>query len=186
MITFEILQQCAQGNRDAQKQFYEDNYGFFMGICRRYSKNDEQAKQMFAEVFVSLFKQINLLKKDDDAEKWCHQLIAKNSALFLKQNRAEYYVASTVRVNDKPQTDLFKTEEVDNPNNLSEEEYIKALQNIPPSLRAVYNLHVIDEVDLTTIAEVLEVSQETCKSNIEKARFSFNKNIQLQQQGFKL
>ncbi len=45
-------------------------------------------------------------------------------------------------------TDLFHQAEQDDPNNLLVEDYIKALQKMPCSFRAVYNLRVIENMDL--------------------------------------
>lgn len=47
-----------------------------------------------------------------------------------------------------------------------------------PSQRLIFNLHVIDGFGLSEASALLESSEETVKSNLEKARFNFQKNIE--------
>jgi predicted DNA-binding protein YlxM (UPF0122 family) len=42
----------------------------------------------------------------------------------------------------------------------------------------VFNLHVIDNYTLASISELLETSEQTIKSNLEKARFNLQKAIE--------
>jgi RNA polymerase sigma-70 factor (ECF subfamily) len=47
-----------------------------------------------------------------------------------------------------------------------------------PSQRLIFNLHVIDGYSLTDAAALIESSEATVKSNLEKARYNFQKNLE--------
>jgi RNA polymerase sigma-70 factor (ECF subfamily) len=52
-----------------------------------------------------------------------------------------------------------------------------------PSQRLIFNLHVIDGFSIQESAFILETSEETIKSNLEKARFNLQKNIERKLKG---
>jgi DNA-directed RNA polymerase specialized sigma24 family protein len=47
-----------------------------------------------------------------------------------------------------------------------------------PSQRLVFNLHVIDNYSLSEASELLDTSEQSVKSNLEKARFNLQKTIE--------
>ena len=54
--------------------------------------------------------------------------------------------------------------------NLSSEEILKALQRLPYSYRSVFNLYVIEGYSHKEIAEMMNINESTCRSNLVKAR----------------
>ena len=47
-----------------------------------------------------------------------------------------------------------------------------------PSQRLVFNLHIADNYSIAEAADLLESGEETVKSNLEKARYNLQKNIE--------
>jgi RNA polymerase sigma-70 factor (ECF subfamily) len=60
---------------------------------------------------------------------------------------------------------------------ISHDEIMKAVQNLSPAYRLVFNLYVIDEMTHKGIAECLNISEGTSKSNLSKARKILQKQI---------
>ena len=73
---------------------------------------------------------------------------------------------------------LFENTEIIDYNTVDTPVLVKSLQELVPSQRLVFNLYVIDGYDLPIISEMLEASEQTVKSNLEKARFNLQKNIE--------
>jgi DNA-directed RNA polymerase specialized sigma24 family protein len=88
-------------------------------------------------------------------------------------------VASTVRVTDSPAKtyDLFVDSTLTDFKNVEFDVLIRSLQQLVPSQRLIFNLHIVEQYDLRKAAEILEASEQTVKSNLEKARFNLQKNI---------
>ncbi|MGZ4090420.1 MAG: RNA polymerase sigma factor, partial [Bacteroidia bacterium] len=99
---------------------------------------------------------------------------------FIKNIRSEYYVASTVYATNKDNKnyDLFEYNELVDFNAVDKDILVKALQQLVPSQRLIFNLHVIENYTLEQSALVLEASEHTAKSNLEKARYNLQKNIE--------
>jgi RNA polymerase sigma-70 factor (ECF subfamily) len=149
-----------------------------MAMSRRYAKSNGQAETFFHEAFVEVFKQLANYMKENNFEEWLKETFLASIIRQLKDCKAEYYVTTTTRVDDKKQDpDLFHHTD-DDGNNLSAEEYIKALQQLPASFRAVYNMHVVEQYPFGRISALLEVSEASAQNTLERAKNQLAKNIQ--------
>ena len=178
----ELILACNKNDKSAQKQFFELFYSKLAYIGLRYSKNAGQADEIttkaFSHVFASLhdFKANNGQPLEDFVTKTFISFVVKH----IKEIRNEYYVASTVKAvepSDKS-FDLFTDSGLIDFKSVNQEVLLKSIQELVPSQRLVFNMHIIDSYPLNTISELLETSEQTVKSNLEKARFSLQKSIE--------
>jgi RNA polymerase sigma-70 factor (ECF subfamily) len=181
----EFIQACLKNDKTARHQLIEQHYGYLMGMCRRYAKSNEQADTFFSQAFIDIFKRLPEYEDSQDLNVWIKKTFLSSLIHQLKSNRTEYYVTTTARVDEKKQhSDLFHQSEQEDPNNLLVEDYIKALQKMPCSFRAVYNLHVIEKMDLKETCDLLEINEDSAKNTLERARHEFSKNVKLKMQGY--
>jgi RNA polymerase sigma factor (sigma-70 family) len=181
----EFIQACIKNDKTARHQLIEQHYGYLMGMCQRYAKNNEQADTFFNTAFIEVFKHLPEYNDTQDINEWIKKIFLHSLIHQLKSNRTEYYITTTTRVDErKVNTDLFQHAEEQDPNNLLVEDYIRALQKLPSSFRAMYNLHIIENFDLKKTCELLEINEESAKNTLERARNEFLKNVKLKMQGF--
>ena len=154
-------------------------------MSRRYAKNNEQANTFFHQAFIDLFKDLVNFNPESNFDEWVKNTFLASLVLQLKNCKAEYYVTTTTRVDDKKiNPDLFQSSAADDVNNLNAEDYIKALQQLPASFRAVYNMNVIEEYPFDKISVLLEVSEASAQNTLERAKNQLAKNLQHQMQGY--
>jgi RNA polymerase sigma factor (sigma-70 family) len=181
----EFIQACIKNDKTARHQLIEQHYGFLMGMCRRYSKNNEQAETFFNQAFIDIFKHLPEYHDDENIDEWIKKIFLRSLINQLKSSRTEYYITTTTRVDErKNNSDLFQQAEEQDPNSLLAEDYIRALQKMPSSFRAMYNLHIIENFDLKETCEFLEINEDSAKNTLERARNEFSKNVKLKMQGF--
>lgn len=182
MSQAELISACIKNDKTAKKQFFETYFSKLAYISLRYSKNSTQSEQValqgFAHIFSKLnqFKSQNSLSLDEFVKNEFISFIVK----YIKNIRNEYYVASTVKaVEYKEKTyDLFLDSKFIDLKNINQEVLLKSIQALVPSQRLVFNLHVIDNYTLPQTSELLDTSEQSIKSNLEKARFNLQKSIE--------
>jgi RNA polymerase sigma-70 factor (ECF subfamily) len=59
--------------------------------------------------------------------------------------------------------------------NVSYDELLKCVQNLSPAYKQVFNLYVVDGYQHQEIAEMLNISVGTSKSNLAKAKMNLRK-----------
>lgn len=174
----ELVKGCLKNNRESQKALYEMFYSKMLGVCLRYSKNSEEAKEMINEGFLYVFNELKNYKTSENLENWVKNTLIIACISFLKKNR-ENMIVSTVYANKttptaKTASDI-SLEEIEYKAN--SELILKAIQELAPAYRKVYNLSVIEGFQHTKISEILNISEETSIQTLDKARFYLQQNI---------
>ncbi len=178
----ELIKASTKNDKLAQKSLFEQYYKQVLLLCKRYAKDDEQAQEMSLSGMQKVFEQI---KKFNAAEAtfsdWINQTVIQNNIAILKSNMQAYYIVSTVKaVDNSIFVDANNSEELENEiwfKQCNTAQTLSALQNLPASLRATYNMYLIDQFNLHKMAELLEISESTAQSNIEKARHTMKRNL---------
>jgi RNA polymerase sigma factor (sigma-70 family) len=167
----ELVRACQNNDRKAQTAFYNLYKGKLMGVCRRYTRTPDEAEDIYQEAFVKIFKNIHTLEKTGAVSSWVRKTIIHTAINYyhanLKfQNNTEY--DSTLLSND------------DYPNliaNLSNEELLTLINQLPDGYRMVFNLYVIDGYNHVEIGEMLGVSENTSKSQLSRAKELLRKQL---------
>lgn len=174
----EIIKGCIKGERVAQKALYELFYSKMMGVCIRYAKDKDQAKDVFHDAFLKVFNTIRTYNGTGSLEGWIRRLMVNTSIDHLRKNKQEYLIVSTVRANKIGE--ITHEEEVNDDdilNGIEKEDIMTAVHQLTPAYRAVFNMFVIEEYSHKEIAEMLGISEGTSKSNLSKAKFNLRKNL---------
>ncbi|MBL0307241.1 MAG: RNA polymerase sigma factor [Chitinophagaceae bacterium] len=173
-LTFHV-EACALNSRESQKILYSSFYGYAMAICDRYVNNQDDALEILNDGFLKIFKEIHHYKpayKDviSSFKGWLRKIMVYTAIDHFRKYQKHQLVASLDDV-------VYHVPSVsdDAINKLSYDEIIRAVQDLSPGYRAVFNLFVIEEFSHEEIAGHLGISIGTSKSNLSKARRQLQK-----------
>ena len=183
MSSPELITAIQKNDKAAKKSAFDSYYGRMAAIASRYCKSQEQAEEILNKGFNACFHKLQHERPSNvpDMDAFFEREFILECIAFVKSIRSEYYVSSTVHATDAATSknyNLFENNELIDFNHLDTEVLVKSLQQMVPSQRLVFNLHVIDGYSLSEAATLLESSEATTKSNLEKARYNFQKNIE--------
>lgn len=159
-----IIEGCRNRQRESQKKLYRMFYGYGMSITLRYAESRDQAVAILNDAFMKVFTNINKFDDDRPFKPWLRQIVV-NTAIN------HYH-----RYKNKPHHEQL--DEVENELNsretiisgISYDEIIDMVQQLSPGYRTVFNLYVIEGFKHREIAEMLDISVGTSKSNLSKAK----------------
>jgi RNA polymerase sigma-70 factor, ECF subfamily len=181
MSTPELFELIQTHHQTATKAAFDKYYSRLAGIATRYAKSPAQTEELFNTAFNNALQSLrNLRQPPLDLDDFMEKEFIVQAIAFIKNIRSEYYVSSTVYATDAiaPKNyDLFETNEIIDYRQIENDVLIKGIQMLVPSQRLIFNLHVIDGYALSEAAILLDASEGTVKSNLEKARFNLQKNI---------
>ena len=155
----EILDGCRNGERIAQRALYDQYKSQMYTLAYRITGNFEDAEDVLQEGFLKVFRSINNFRGESKAGTWIHTIMAR-SALARVKNKMQF-------------TDLEILPEVaDESNYLSvDSEYLeKAILALPDGYRSIFTLYEIEGFKHREIADMLEISENTSKSQLHKAK----------------
>lgn len=173
----DIIKGCLKNNRESQKALYDYYYNKMLGVCLRYSKDSNEAKEILHEGFFKVFDTLRNYKSTDSLENWIKNLMVNTAIDYLHKNKQNLIVSTF----DANKTAVNTLEEVSDEQlilNIDKEEILKAIQELTPAYRKVFNLYLIEGHSHKQIAEMLDISEDTSESNLSKAKFNLRKNIQ--------
>ena len=173
----DIIKGCLRNDRASQKTLYEHFYSKMLGVCLRYSKNSDEAKDALHEGFLKVFDNLKNFKANGSFEGWIRRIMVNTSIDHIRKNKQNYLIVSTVYANEKATNVAEDVNDDDLAMHIDKEDILKAVQELTPAYRTVFNLYVIEEYTHKEIAEMLDISEGTSKSNLSKAKFNLRRNL---------
>jgi RNA polymerase sigma-70 factor (ECF subfamily) len=175
----DIIKGCLKNDRASQKALYEQFYSKMLGVCLRYSKSSDEAKDALHEGFMKVFDSLKNFKATGSFEGWIRRIMVNTAIDHLRKNKQNYLIVSTVYANEKASNVADEISDDELALHIGKEDILRAIQELTPAYRTVFNLYVIEEYTHKEIAEMLDISEGTSKSNLSKAKFNLRKNLML-------
>ncbi len=159
----DLIIACLRKERWAQQKLYEDHYSRLMAICLRYASGEEDALDMLHEGYIKIFKNLHKYQPGTSLVSWMHRIMVNNCIDYYRK-------AIRRRTEDIEQAFNLSSEDADAISQCSEQEILQAVQQLSPVYRAVFNLYVVEGYSHKEIAEILDITESTSRSNLVKAR----------------
>lgn len=160
----DLIDNCKKGNRIAQKKVYDLYAGKMMGICLRYSKDMETAKDILHDGFLKIYSNLNKFRGEGSFEGWIRRIIVNTALEYLRNKKEEGYSV------DIEEAFSLKSEDYNILNKLQTEEIIKIISELPDTYRIVFNLFTIDGFSHREIAEKLNISESSSRVYLTRAK----------------
>lgn len=160
----EIVEGCRKHKRKAQKRLYQLYYRQMLGIGLRYSHSQVEAEDIVQEGFYNIFAKIHMFNNQGPFEAWMRRIIVNTAIDHYRKNKPHN------NFDFLDNYDAVDTGSVDLPDNLTIDTILETVQQLPDGYRHVFNLFAIEGYSHKEIANLLEVSVNTSKTQLLKAR----------------
>jgi len=168
---------CALNSRESQKKIYNAFYGYAMSVCDCYAATEEDALEIMNDGFLKIFKEVYHFKPAyanelNSFKGWLRRIMVNTAIDHFRKNKKHQVVSELETVYNNMSG--FESNGLDK---LSYDEIIRSIQNLSPAYRTVLTLFVVEGYSHEEIAESLDISIGTSKSNLAKARKQLQKII---------
>ncbi len=164
----EIVQGCKENQAKWQRMLYNLFAQKMMGICMRYCKNEELAKDAMQEGFVKVFNHIQNFKEESKVETWMTRIMINTTLNHLRRDKKYLFIEDNENVSNYVDSQFDVS--ADSIQKLSHAELINMLQEIPEGYRIVFNMYAIEGYTHKEIGETLGINEGTSKSQLNRAR----------------
>ena len=168
----QIIQGCIERDSRAQKNLYDAHAPRMMGVCLRYCKNEEEAKDLLQEGFIKVFDKISTYRGEGSLEGWIKKVFITTALEKLREKKIVFE-----RLTDENLTDA---EPVAVDTKLETKELLKLIQLMPDGYRVVFNMFAIEGFTHPEIAEKLNITPGTSKSQYARARQHLQKLLMME------
>ncbi len=166
-----LLEACRKGNRKAQKQLFDRLSPKMFALCLRYMGDRDEAQDVLQEGFITLFSRLDTYSGAGAFEGWARKIFVNTALMHLRKTDA-------LKLSDDIDAARGLTSEAATPvQNLGYKELMKLVSQLPPGLRTVFNMYVVEGYSHKEIAQALEVEEATSRSKLQRARMRLQELI---------
>ena len=164
----ELIKGCVRRERSAQKQLYDTFSSKMYALCCRYVKDSMEAEDVLVTAFTKILDRIDQFKGDGSFEGWIRRIVVNESLTYLRRNRSMYVETELEAADRDPDYQHLS-------DHLEAEDLLNMIQELPAGYRMVFNLYAIDGFSHKEIADQLNISENTSKSQLSRARVFLQK-----------
>ncbi|HJR99668.1 MAG TPA: sigma-70 family RNA polymerase sigma factor [Flavobacterium sp.] len=168
------IQKCIENDRGGQQKIYQLFAPVLYGLCIKYMKNEEDAKDVFQEAFVIVFQKMNQYRFEGSFEGWLKRIFINKLIETLNKKKRDLPFIETIY-----QEDLIDEEPELDSVLIPQEKLLECIQQLPDQYRLVFNLYFFEKMKHKEIASLLNISEGTSKSNLNRAKINLQKKIKV-------
>ena len=157
-----IISTCKNKNRAGQKKLYELFFNYGMGIALRYAKDRSEAQAILNDSFFKVFDKIHQYDQSCEFKPWFRKILVNTALDYQRQSKRWDRKLGIIQRAEQNYNQGWE--------HLNYEDVLKHIQLLPPAYRLVFNLFAIEGLKHQEIADKLDISVGSSKSNYAKAR----------------
>ena len=159
----ELVENCRAGKRKYQELLYRKYADQMYTVCLSYCKDEDEACDILQEGFIKVFRKIDQYKNENSLKAWIRRIVV-NTALdhYRKQKRHEAKIESYQQVSETVANNVLEQ--------ISLKELVRLVNELPTKAAMVLKLYAIEGYAHKEIAEKLNITEGTSKSQLHRAR----------------
>ncbi len=160
-----LVKDCLRGDINSQRKFYLRFAPKMLGVCMRYSNSKSDAEDILQEGFMKVFMALHQFNETGSLEGWVRKIIVNVALQYLRKRKIVFEPlkeVETMYVSDYSNDRIFQRFEV--------QDLLEMMNFLPSGAKVVFNLYVFEELSHKEIAEKLNITIGTSKSQLFKAR----------------
>lgn len=159
----EIIERSVQGDQGAQQQLYHLYSRQMFSVSLRIIQQREDAEDILQESFITAFNALETFRGEAAFGAWLKRIVVNKSLNFLKKKKIKFQEMKddAIEIEEEVQVDESQ---------ITVEDIKKTIEELPLGYRLVFTLYMFEEMTHKEIAEHLEISESTSKSQLNRAK----------------
>ena len=166
----QLILKCKNNDTEAQSEIYKLYSSKLFAICLKYCRNKAESEDVLHDAFMTVFKKISQFNNRGSFEGWLKRIVINTA---LQRYRGKGNLLNVVNENNIEDV----TVEVEN-HSFDLDFLLNTIQELPDRYRLVFNLFVLDDYSHKEIAEMLNITTGTTKSNLARARMILKDKVE--------
>jgi RNA polymerase sigma-70 factor (ECF subfamily) len=159
------------GDKKALEEFYDRFSPMLLGVCLRYTGIREDAEDLMHESLIKILRGLDMFNPrfSGSFEMWMKRIAVNTSLNFLREKMKAHKLNGWA-VQEAEETVADPDGSSSLPDRLEPETAVRLIGELPEGYRMVLNLYVFENYSHKEIARELNISENTSKSQLSKAR----------------
>jgi len=169
----QLIAKILRGEKRAERELYARHERRWFRLCLRYGKSRMEAMDILQEGLIAIFKDLHQFDSERGAfVHWSNRVLVNAALRFLKKNQwQQTFVGLEAAENAMEITE-------DALDKIAAKELIHLIHQLPLGYRIVFNMYVIEGFSHKEIADHLNISTGTSKSQLSKAKKALRSKLE--------
>lgn len=168
----DIVELSKAGNQKAQYQLYRLYSKAMLNICYRMLNSLEEAEDLLQESFAEAFNKLESFRFESTFGAWIKRIVVNRCINHLKKRKADLYYTDNL-----PENKGMNADDDTEQSELDVKKIKKAMELLPDGYRVVFSLYLIEGYDHSEIAQIMDISESTSKSQFSRAKHKIKEII---------
>ena len=166
-----LVKKCIEGDNRAQKKLFDLFAPKLFGVCLRYMKGHNLAQDTLQDGFVKIFTKLSDYNGKGSFEGWMRRIVVNTC---LDQLRKDQKLKVNTPIDDVSflVKDNHWIEE-----ELTAKDLLKLVESLPDGYCVVFNMFAIEGYSHKEIAEQMNISENTSKSQFSRAKSHLRRKL---------
>lgn len=160
----DLIKRCLNKEARAQEELYKRYAPKMYGVCLRFAKNQMEADDILQDGFIKVYLNLKSFRNEGSLEGWIRRTIV-NTAINLYKKNAKYLKDIEIE-----KAGIVHDHEEGAVDKISAKELLELIKELPTGYKMVFNLNVIEGYTHKEISNLLDISENTSKSQLSRAR----------------
>jgi RNA polymerase sigma-70 factor (ECF subfamily) len=129
--------------------------------------------------FIKIFKKLDVYNFEGSLEGWIRRIMVNTAIDQIRKNKRDPFSIEDEQRVQNIEEDVPFSQEDDQDIKIKAETAIKAISQLSPAYRTVFNMYVMEGFTHKEIADYLGISEGTSKSNLAKAKQKLRAELSL-------
>ena len=153
----QMVEGCRRRDAKAQRALYDEMAPMAMGVCMRYAKGREEARDLVQDGFIKVFEKVGRLRDSATLRTWVYKTMVHTCIDHCRLRKeveplGDYDVKAV-------ETDPYTMEEI-----------MLAMQQLSSAQRTVFNLCDVEGMSLDEVAKELKCNNLAVRVTLSRAR----------------
>lgn len=171
----DIVEKCVEGNRSAQFELYRLYSKAMYNVALRIVKNEVDAEDVLQQSFIDIYTKIHTFKFQSSIGAWIKRIVVNNSINHHKKRKLDTVELNDWHKGELPDDGVF---EMPSDNSWEVQRIQQAMMQLPDGYRVVFSLYLMEGYDHKEIAQILEITEATSKSQLSRAKHKLKQILQ--------
>ncbi|MBC7885640.1 MAG: RNA polymerase sigma factor [Saprospiraceae bacterium] len=156
----QLLHQAIRNDRRAQKVMYQKYSPKLLSICRQYISDMHTAEDVMVTAFMKIFTNLSRFEHRGNFEGWMSRIAVNECISHIRGNKIMWFAEDNDIVSEVCNADI----------DLQTRDIQTMIDTLPYGCKMVFNLFVVEGYKHMEIADMLDITEGTSKSQLAYAR----------------
>jgi len=168
-----LIKKAAKNNREAQQVLFDTHAPKMLSVCRFYVKDFQKAEEVMLNGFLKAFTHLKQFQDTGSFEGWLRKIMVREAISYLRQTKKIEFPVDDIESNQ------YQESYNNVHSNMDVAQIQQLIDQLPEGYKIVFVMYAIEGYKHQEIADMLNITEGTSKSQLFKARKQLQQQLQV-------